>query len=273
MKRLLLATTAVVIGGQAYAADLRLPVKAPPAPAPAYSWTGCSVGVHVGAGWAPSSWSDANATTQLIAPPGGVIDNLDRTGVLGGVQVGCDYQFASHWVAGIGGDFSWANIEGQATDPFFGGKFGGPLTLSQKTDQIATATARLGYAFDRLLLYGKGGAAWSHNTYGVQNSLFWGSPFSTVCFVGTFIACNPTGTDTRAGWTVGLGFEWAFAGNWTAGVEFDHYDFGRKNVTLTDPNVFTVPGFVTASAPVSVKQTANAAKVTLSYRFGWLGGP
>ncbi len=278
MKRLLLATTAVMIGGQACGADLRLPVKAPAAPVSAFSWTGCSLGVHVGAGWGRSTFSDPNSPNFLIAPPGGEIEVDQGSGALGGVHVGCDYQFASHWVAGIGGDFSWANIEGHATDPFFGGKFNAPITLTAKTDSVATATARLGYAFDRLMFYGKGGAAWSRNTYGVQNAVSWGGPFPNVCVVPSglafvFIACNPSGTDTRAGWTVGLGFEWAFAGNWTAGVEFDHYDFGTRTVTLTDPNVFVTPGFNSTSAPLNIRQTMDTAKVTLSYRFGWWGGP
>jgi outer membrane immunogenic protein len=263
MKQLLLATTAVIIGGQAFAADMRLPVKAPPAPPPAYSWTGCSVGVHLGAGWGRSSFSDPNAplTTQF-ATPGGVVDDLERTSVLGGAQVGCDYQFASHWVIGAAGDFSWTDIEGQATDPFFAGKNGGPILLNAKTDWFASATARVGYAFDRLLIYAKGGAAWSHDTYSIQNTISWGAPNPNICAAGgVAVACNATGTVTRSGWTVGLGFEWAFARNWTTGIEFDHYDFGTENVLLFEPNAGT-------SAPISIKQTIDAAKVTLNYRFG-----
>jgi outer membrane immunogenic protein len=270
MKQLLLATTALVMGGQAFAADMRMPVKAPPPPPPAYSWTGCSIGGHVGAGWGRASFTDPNASTfPLIERTGDVIDDLERTGALGGVQAGCDYQFASHWVVGVGGDFSWANIQGQATDPFFVGKFGGPITLTAKTDWLASATARVGYGFDRFLLYARGGFAWSHDSYGVHNTLFWGNPPNT-CAVGiTSVGCNATGTATRTGYAVGLGFEWAFVGNWTAGVEFDHYGFGTKSVILTDPNVMVTP-FNAQSAPINIKQNIETAKITLSYRFGGL---
>jgi outer membrane immunogenic protein len=267
MKQLLLATSALVaLGGQALAADMRMPVKAPPTPAPAaYSWTGCSIGGHIGAGWAHTTWSDPNAsgTFPILNFPGGTIDDTAKTSVLGGAQVGCDYQFDPHWVVGAGGDFSWTNIEGQVNDPFFGGKpLGlGPLPIDAKTEWLATATARVGYAFDRVLLYARGGAAWSHDKYSVQNGLFWGTPPSLCVANFTSVPCNANGSATRTGWIVGLGFEWAFAGNWTAGVEFDHYDFGTSNITLTDPNaVFP--------APISIKQTNDAAKVTLNYRFG-----
>jgi len=265
MKTLLLSTTALIFAGQSMAADM--PLKAPPAPL-AFSWTGFSAGVHLGADWGRASFQDPNG---LIAPPGGTINDLEHTGVLGGIQLGYDYQFAPHWVVGVGGDFSWTNLEGQVIDPFFGGKspvpFSSPMPITAKTDWIASATARFGYAFDRFLVYAKGGVAWSHNTYGVQNHVGWGAPVGNICFGGgTLIPCNPTGTNTRAGVAVGVGGEWAFADHWAAGFEYDHYDFGRTNVILTDPNVFVVAG-ISQSAPISIKQTIETAKFTLSYRF------
>jgi outer membrane immunogenic protein len=163
VKRLLLASTALAFGGQAFAADM--PIKAPRMATPvAYSWSSCYVGGHVGAGRSRTNFADRNVDigfgpTQTLSPPGGSIDVTGRLGGLGGVQLGCDYQFASGWVVGFAGDFSWANIQGQAIDPFFNGKNGGPLTLASKTDMIASATGRIGYAWDRTLLYAKGGAA------------------------------------------------------------------------------------------------------------------
>ena len=268
MKTLLLTTTALILAGEAMAADM--PLKARPAPL-AFSWTGFSAGVHLGTDWGRASFRDPNAdAATLIAPAGGTINDLEHTGVLGGVQLGYDYQFAPHWVVGVGGDFSWTNLEGQVDDPFFGGKSPilgvSPMPITAKTDWVASMTARFGYAFDRFLVYTKGGVAWSHNTYGVQNHVGWGNP-GFICISGaTPIACNPTGTDTRTGVTVGVGGEWAFADHWAAGIEYDHYDFGRTNVILTDPNVFLFAG-VSQSAPISIKQTIETAKFTLSYRF------
>src|SRR5690349_1292074 len=140
MKKLLLAGTSLVFAGSAWAADM--PVKAPiAAPVVAYNWTGCSVGGHVGAGWSHTDYSDPGtvafgALQQNIAPPGRTIGINGGAGFIGGVQAGCDYPFANRWVIGIGGDFSWANIDGRAIDPFFVGKNGGQITLTSKTDEL-----------------------------------------------------------------------------------------------------------------------------------------
>jgi outer membrane immunogenic protein len=281
MKRILLATTALALSCPAFAADLapvRMPLKAPPVAARPFSWTGCYIGGHLGVGWGHENFSDPNSVLfggmSFFAPNGAGVGIDQDAGFLGGGQIGCDYQFATNWVIGAAGDFSWTDINGQATDPFFSGKSGGPITLRDKTDWLATATGRLGYAWDRLLLYAKGGAAWEHSQDSIGNLVGWYSPpFATFCSSGAaFIACNPSGSDTHAGWTVGVGLSWAFADNWSAGIEYDHYDFGSHNVTLTDPNgTFGGPTPVALSAPITVNQRIDAVKVTLDYRFNLFG--
>ncbi len=202
-----------------------------------YSWTGCYVGGHAGAGWDRTGFSDPLGTN--IATVGETIGVNSRAGGLGGVQAGCDYQFANRWVIGLAGDFSWANIQGAATDPdpFFTGKAGGPITLTTRTDRLATVTGRVGYALDNILIYGKGGAAFAHNLYSVQDlASLNGSSTGTSCTIGNGdIACNPTASTNRTGWTVGAGFEWAFARNWSAMVEYDHYGFGNKSPSVHRP--------------------------------------
>ena len=61
-----------------------------------------------------------------------------------------------------------------------------------------------------------------------------------------------------------MGLEWAFANNWTAGIEYAHYDFGSYAVTLTDPN--GVSGSP-ASGPVNVKHQIDAVRFTINYHF------
>lgn len=280
MKRILLATTALALCGPAFAADLapaRMPLKAPPVVARSFSWTGCYIGGHLGAAWGHADVSDPNSALfggQSVFAPGGSAVGVDQgAGFLGGGQIGCDYQFAANWVIGAAGDFSWADINGQATDPFFAGKNGVPITLQNRTDWLATATGRIGYAWDRLLLYGKGGAAWQHSRDSINGVFGWYTGAAVLpCFSGGgFVACNPSGSDTQAGWTVGVGLAWAFADNWSAGVEYDHYDFGTHNVTLTEPNGgFGGPPIV-LSAPITVSQRIDAVKVTLDYHFNFLG--
>lgn len=290
MKRILLATTALafaspVFASPALAADLapvRMPLKAPPVVARPFTWTGCYVGGHVGAGWGHADFVDPNAVLPeggFFAPTGAGVGIDQGGGFLGGGQVGCDYQFATNWVIGLAGDLSWTNLNGSASDPFafargdpfFGGKNGVPATLRDNTQWLASVTGRLGYAWDRWMLYGKGGAAWEHSNDSIQNIAGWGTPGS-LCGTGTgaafaFVACNPSGTDTATGWTAGVGVAWMFAPNWSAGIEYDHYGFGSHSVTLTSPNILTG----SAAAPITVSQRIDVVKVTLDYRFNLLG--
>ena len=264
MKKLLLASTALVLGGQAFAADL--PVKAPRIAAPvAYSWSSCYVGGHVGVGRNRTLFTEVDGFADTI-PVGASFGINGRAGALGGVQVGCDYQFASNWVFGIAGDFSWANIQGSGIDPFFTGKNGGPITFSSKTDRLASATGRIGYAWDRLLFYGKGGVGWAHDQYAITNAgalggFFCGGGPATAFGLGP---CNSAGSATRVGWVAGAGIEWAFANNWSTFIEYDHYGFGTKNVAFAAP-------FAIGPGAYGVKQDIDVIKVGLNYRFHAFG--
>jgi outer membrane immunogenic protein len=277
MKKLLLLSSAIVAAGPALAADL--PVKAPPmAAAVPYTWTGCHIGGHIGASWDRTTYSDPG-TFLVAAPPfiaGGLNQNFAPAGTsfsansdarfLGGVQAGCDYQFASHWVIGIGGDVSWTDINSVANDPFFNGKNGRPIALSARTDEIATLTGRLGYAWDRVLFYGKGGAAFAHDKYASSNA----GAINNAVFGcgGPFNDCSVAGSTDRWGWTAGVGVEWAFATNWTALVEYDHYGFDTRTVSMNVTNAT----FAVTPANLNIRHDIDTVKVGINYRFGF-GGP
>lgn len=294
MKRVLLATTALALSGPAFAADLapvRMPLKAPPVVARPFSWTGCYFGGHVGAGWSHANFVDPNTLfNDVFFPPGNGLGLFAPTGasvginqgaaVLGGGQIGCDYQFATNWVIGLAGDFSWTNLNGSTTDPFafsggdpfFGGKAGTPATLRDQTDWLASVTGRIGYAWDRWMLYGKGGVAWEHSRDSIGPLFAWATSVGAACAAVTPTApCIASGTDTDTGWTVGIGLAWAFADNWTAGIEYDHYGFSNHSVTLAAPAVVGC-GCTGGSAPITVNQSIDAVKLTLDYRFSWLLG-
>lgn len=277
----LLATSALVACGalfigEACAADLgaRMPIKAPLAATPVFSWTGCYLGGHVGAGWDRTKFTDPGSpdgfgriSQTITATPGGSVSVDGGADVLGGGQIGCDYQFASNWVIGLAGDFSWTNIKGHGNngDPFFNNKDGtSPITLSTRTEWLASATGRLGYAWDRVMIYGKGGVAFAHDRYSIQNLLAIPST-GTICQVGvTFVACNPQASTTRTGWTAGAGVEWAFAPNWSMLVEYNHYGFGSKALNFSDPA--ETPGG--GPATLQVKQDLDVVKAGVNYRFG-----
>ena len=268
MKKFLLVTSAIVAAGPAFAADL--PLKAPPMAVPA-TWTGCHVGGHIGAATDRSNYSDpgtlvpALGMTQNYAPLGSAFDATGNPGFLGGVQAGCDYQFDNHFVIGIGGDYSWTNLSNLAVDPFFGGKFGNPVRFSTRTDQIATFTGRVGYAFDNVLFYGKGGGAYARDKYNVNNS-FAINENQLGCGANFFVitGCNTTGSADRWGWTAGVGVEWAFAPNWSAMFELDHYGFGAQTVAMSVTNT---GGFFVTPANLTIKHDIDTVKIGINYRF------
>lgn len=237
-----IAACAVALAAPAHSADL---LTKAPAPAPVFSWTGCYAGAHVGWGWSHNKFQDA-----VGGPSSSNIDvgHLFRTasasgngGIFGG-QLGCDYQWQGPWVVGIQGSVAGANIRGATPDPYASGS-----PLEPKTDFLADVTGRVGYTWSGVLLYAKGGGAWAHESFGVLFTPFGG-------FLGT-------GRVDLSGGVAGAGIEWAFAPNWSAVVEYDHYFFGSR----TSPLAFTI---ITPPFPlVKASETIDAVKVGLNFRF------
>jgi outer membrane immunogenic protein len=226
----------------AFAADL--PMKAPAmiaaAPVP-FSWTGCHIGAHVG-----GVFSEDTSTNAL-----GNSTSHNSSGFVGGGQIGCDYQFAPGWVIGVEGRAAWSSLKesNAGTVRFPASGLTAPSRFSVSNDFLASATARLGYSFvNPWLLYVKGGAAWTNEK--VDDAFI--NPIRGI-------AVDPSTSNTRTGWTIGAGAEWAFAPNWSATLEYDYYDFGSKGLTLTQPNqVVTIASF---------KDTIHAVTTGVNYHF------
>lgn len=246
LKKFLLASSAIIgFAAPASAADLplRMSVKAPVVAAVPFSWTGCYAGAHAGYGWGRENFEDPNANFTANA---GDSLGVRSEGALAGGQIGCNYQFASHWVVGLEGQYSWADIKGDSTGPdlIFGAK-----NLASKTDALASITGRLGYTFERVMLYGKGGGAWAQDRYNEHEPAFFTIPGNDLSArVG------------RDGWTVGAGVEWAFADKWSAKIEYDHYDFGSRSLRLISPTN-------SAIVPTNVAQRIDTVTVGINYRF------
>jgi outer membrane immunogenic protein len=252
MKKLLLAgfaLGALVAATPVLAADL--PFKAaPPAVAPAgYDWSGLYFGAHIGGGWATNDISDPSLgiVGVLLGVP--AVQTVDSSGILGGVQGGWNYQIG-RLVVGTELDFSWADVNGSSTAGVLGGL--ASRTLTANTDWMGTSTVRLGLAHDRWMFYSKAGAAFAHTNY----TSTWAAPGVGTIFTGT-------GDQTRVGWTVGVGAEWAFWNNWSAKLEYDFMDFGSKAVALNG----SLGGVIPASfAPVN-DQTISEVKFGVNYKF------
>jgi outer membrane immunogenic protein len=227
----------------AFAADF--PVKAPSMTAPVqFSWTGCHIGGHLGGAFSQDSVSDAFGNSA----------SYSSSSFVGGGQIGCDYEFAPGWVAGVEARASWLDLKSSRAGTVINFATGAtaPLQFTTRNDFLASATGRLGYSVaNRWLVFVRGGPAWTRE----RNDEAFTIP-------GFGIAANLSSpTRTRVGWTVGSGVEWAFAPNWSTTLEYNYYDFGNHGVALFDAanNVF-VNG-------LSVKDTIHAVTAGVNYHF------
>jgi outer membrane immunogenic protein len=253
------AVASFLLGGSALAADL--PVKAPVYKAPPivlYNWTGIYVGGHGGYGWSHTDSTNVNGNPP---EPAGTQTSSDQNGWLGGLQAGFNYEFPSHFLLGVEGDFSWSDLNGDSTESSVVPRFIGLRTsyMNTKINWMATATGRLGYAVNNWLFYAKGGAAWAHKEV---NS-------TTVNpAAGNLLLATITGDDTRTGWTVGGGIEWGFWKNWSVKVEYDYLDFG----TETESRSATYFNGASGLNPLlrDVDWHIHVVKVGLNYRFDWM---
>jgi outer membrane immunogenic protein len=205
---LVLAAVTAASATSAQAADLPpappMPAKAPIAYAPRlFDWTGIYVGGHLGGGFSESSWSD-----PITGIGNGTFNNF---GFLGGAQVGANVQF-NRLVLGLEGDFSWTSLKATSRDSI-------GEAIGTSVPWTSTITGRVGAAFDRLLVYGKGGLALAQD----QSSLTdLGGNSATNSFV-------------RKGWTVGAGLEYALDDHWSAKIEYDYLGFGAQALSFTTP--------------------------------------
>jgi outer membrane immunogenic protein len=256
MRKLLLAGAAVSllsVAGPAAAADL--PLVPAWAPAPAFNWTSCFLGAHIGGGWAHQDINDPVALVQntFLGPltTGVTAVQVSATGLVIGGQMGCDYQFGyTNWVLGAEGAVSGANFRGNTNAALPLGDPGDIATVTAKTDFIPSATLRLGYAVNNWLFYVRGGAAWGGDKYSV-----------TGTFLGT--AFGFEGVDNRFGWTGGGGVEWAFAEYWSARLQYDYYQLGQRAVLVTD-------SINTLSGVVNVNQNVQTIKLGVNFHM-WAG--
>jgi outer membrane immunogenic protein len=249
MKKFLLTGVALsaFVAGPAVAADLpaRATYKAPPQAELAFNWSGLYIGGHIGGGWGRTEITDHSLFGTILLIP---TQRFDTSGFLGGVQAGWNYQ-VGRFVLGSEVDFSWSDVKGDQTSAFLGGI--GSINRSSKADWMGTATVRLGYTpWDRVMIYSKVGAAWAHFDY-----------TDTATILGTQVYSS-TASETRSGWTVGSGFEWAFLPGWSVKAEYAYIDLGRRTVDFAP--IGPVP------VALDVDQRISQVKVGLNYRLGCL---
>ncbi len=250
MKRFLL--TAAILALSANAA-----VAADALPPSDYDWSGFSAGVFGGGQW--SSFDETELHTDAFGggwwfPPGPNpgFDYNDSAAMFG-VQAGFDRQF-DRLVLGLGLEAGHMNIDVETTDPNTppNPDAEGEIDIKLSGGTFGSLTARAGLAFDRLLIYGRGGVS----IMGLHAST------TDLCdedFCGN-LAIEAKGRDTLFGLTAGAGIEYALTDNITAGAEYRLYKFEDMTVkgvanNLLDYSQTISPGII------------NTVRVSVNFKF------
>ena len=146
---------------------------------------------------------------------------------------------------GIQGDYAWTDAAGSHDSAREIG-----VAYHSKAKSLASVTGRVGYAWDRFLGYVKGGGAWERTDY-----------WATTIVLGTAY----TARETRSGWTIRVGGEYAFT-NWLSGfVEYNYYDFGSRQIAFTPQVAGLGPGFL------KIKETMSVVRAGLNLSFSNFG--
>jgi len=245
MKKLLLGVIAVTglgMATSANAADLAArPYKAPPVVAPmVYDWTGFYIGANGGYGWSSQCLDYTAVNGAAFALASGCRDA--GGGVVGG-QIGYRWQ-SGPMVFGLEAMGDWANFRNTRVDPFI------PANSYKSTiNGLGLFTGQVGYAWNATLLYVKGGAAVANQRWDYYNTA-----------TGLGLAQVER---TRWGGTVGVGIEYGFAPNWTAGLEYDYL------WRVSDSSTFLTRGLVgVTSITANTGTDINLFTARVSYKFG-----
>ena len=248
MKRLAFALALIVgAASAALAADLPTPQPVPPplyAPAIVHNWKGLYVGGNLGVGWNGGSFSDSIGNTLSLS---------SNPLFLGGAQVGLNYQFDSGILVGAEADFDWLTSSTSSSNTIVlqnptGTPTGSSASLSVNNRWLTTVVGRLGYAWDRVLFYGKGGGA------------LVGSNGPSLTIDGAPVGIS---SSNKWGFTGGVGIEWAFVANWSARFE---YDFVGLNQTFTVPT--SAGGLPAGDQFIGNTRNIQLVNAGLNYKFG-----
>jgi outer membrane immunogenic protein len=234
----------VLAVASALAADLpaRETPNTPAIVSPVYNWSGFYIGANVGG-------ASDNGTTTNTALSGTFVSSgaAKNNGVIGGGQIGYNYMLSPNFLIGIEADLEGTSLNGSvlSTD--------GSNQHTSKLDEFGTVRGRAGITANNWLFYGTGGYAWSEGSV-TRTQL---AAVTSVPPIPAPAGTVETASNTRNGWVVGAGVEWAITPNWTARVEYLYLDLG--SVT----SVFPI-----SNRPETSSLTMNVARVGVNYKFG-----
>ena len=264
---LLTAIAAVaVISAPAVAADMRMPMKAAPAPVMAvFNWTGFYVGGFVGGAAAEGNASSSQPCNLVACYNTALATSVTNSysldsSFIGGGTIGYNWQpVGSQFVLGIEGEVGYLRLRRSVVDANAIAAFGPTTTNGIDTTHIGdfygVIAGRLGVAFDRVLLYAKGGVAFVDKSY----------DYTDVCVAGPCGALTLTQgrSDVQTTWTAGGGVEWAFAPNWSLKGEYLY--LATRETYSTTGTTAPAPGVVLTNTHTD--PGVHTGKFGVNYRF------
>jgi outer membrane immunogenic protein len=260
-KFLLASVGAIALTGSAALAAEPPPPVAPP---PIFTWTGIYVGGQIGYAWTSGNLNLTGFdpfTGGLIASSVGGTPN----GVIGGAHVGYNYQI-NQWVLGLEGSVDGTSLTNTAVAVFPGFLVPGSTTsvsAHSSADIQGSIRGRLGVAWDRALIYGTGGVAFG----GFRTN------FSVVDPAVPLFASSSF-SNTRVGWTVGGGIDYAVTNNWSIFAEYRYTNWGTiGDRGLAAAGFVAFPAFTGAFINSNRHLNQNQVQVGFSYKFDTFGPP
>jgi outer membrane immunogenic protein len=222
----------VVLAAPASAADFAMPRKAP-LPLPIYCWTGFYIGADLGYAWGKDTTTEYLTASNTFT---GFNPSYPINSALGGVYAGYNYQIGSA-VLGVESDLEVTRMRGGFTDPVVGG------AGDTKIDWQGSLRGRLGFAADKVLIYGTGGLAYADVSHTYTN---------------LFSGVAETTSGLRTGWTAGAGVEVAVMSNWLVRAEYRYTEYSPYRYD----SVTAFPGFTGQQQP-----RFSAVRVGAAYKF------
>ena len=218
--------------------------------APTYNWAGLYIGLNGGGGSSSNCWNLTKSSGGT--PPSPLGESCqDASGALGGGQIGYRWQ-KTNWVFGLEVQGDLADLKGSKTSAI--GTFGGLPFLDQtQIDDVGLFTGQVGYAWNNVLWYVKGGAAVTEDKY---NGV---SQFAVGAFPAGF--AFDQAKETRWGGAIGTGIEFGFAPGWSVAAEYDHLFMGSSSNNLIN----FLGGF---DRTESINQDVDMGTVRVNYTFG-----
>jgi outer membrane immunogenic protein len=277
MKKLLLsAVSLAVLTGSAIAADLPTRKEPLPAPPPSFTWTGLYGGVNVGYGFSANnagygSWA---APSVNVANSGSGMLMTNASGVLGGGQIGYNYQWNPYLVLGFEADAQASDINGNGYGAR-GAYTGNAIVMGQNNlgiDWFGTARGRIGLTmpgYSNFMIYGTGGFA-----YGYVNNTASLAYLMTGAQVGQGASGSSTLGNTQTGWTAGGGIEWSPQSfpTWSAKVEYLYTNLGSANQAIYSQYMSAPQYFFGGNR--STQTAFNTVRVGLNWHFNpFVGAP